>query len=134
MLIPPYITAQPTNQTVLVGAPVTFGFSLTGTTPFRYQWKFNGTNLLNATNAAYTIASVGTINAGSYSVAVTNTVGGTVSSIASLSVVASSSVPVITTQPVNQANYAGGSASFSGQCDWKPANHISMAKERLESR
>lgn len=112
VLTPPYVTAQPTNQTALVGTPVAFGFSLSGTTPFKYQWKLNGTNLLNATNATYAIASVGTINAGNYSVAVTNTVSGTVSSSASLSVVSASSAPVITTQPVNQANYAVGSVSF----------------------
>ena len=37
-----------------------------------YQWQFNGTNILNATNATYAIASVVTSNAGNYSLIVTN--------------------------------------------------------------
>ena len=48
---PPSITAQPASLLVLPGTNIAFGFSLNGTAPFTYIWRFNGTNILNATNA-----------------------------------------------------------------------------------
>ena len=43
--LPPSIAAQPTNQTVATGNSVTFGVRLSGTGPFDYHWRRNGTNL-----------------------------------------------------------------------------------------
>ena len=102
---PPVITAQPTNLLVLAGTNAAFGVSLTGPAPFyRYQWRFNGTNLLNATNAIYAIPPVGTNNAGNYSVVITNSLGSATSSNAALTVVLS---------PKSQANYASSTATFT---------------------
>jgi uncharacterized repeat protein (TIGR03803 family) len=101
---PPVITAQPANLLVLAGTNVAFGVSVTGTAPFGYQWQFNGTNLLNATNAIYSIASVGTNNAGTYAVAITNAAGSATSSNAALTVVLS---------PKSRTNYAGSKATFT---------------------
>ena len=42
---PPSITVQPTNKVVVVGGGTTFGVSVSGTTPFTYQWLLNGINL-----------------------------------------------------------------------------------------
>jgi len=44
-----------------------------------YQWQLNGTNILGATNSSYTVTNLTTINAGLYSVAVSNSTGVTVS-------------------------------------------------------
>ncbi|MCW5552787.1 MAG: immunoglobulin domain-containing protein [Verrucomicrobiae bacterium] len=101
---PPVITAQPTNLLVLPGTNVAFRVSLTGTVPFRYQWRFNGTNLLNATNATYAIPSVATNKAGNYSVAITNAAGSATSSNGALTVVVS---------PNSQTNYASSTATFT---------------------
>jgi uncharacterized repeat protein (TIGR03803 family) len=102
---PPVITAQPTNLLVLPGANVAFGVSLTGSASFfRYQWLFNSTNILNATNAIYSIASAGTNKAGNYSVIVTNLAGIATSSNAALSVVLS---------PASRTNYASSTATFT---------------------
>jgi uncharacterized repeat protein (TIGR03803 family) len=102
---PPIITAQPTNLLVLTGANVAFGVSLTGSASyFRYQWQFNGTNLVNATNAVYIISAVATNKAGNYSVVVTNAAGRAVSSNAALSLV----LP-----PKSQTNYASSTANFT---------------------
>jgi hypothetical protein len=101
---PPVVTAQPTNLLVLPGTNAAFGASFTGSAPFfRYQWRFNGTNLLNATNAIYTISAVTTNKAGSYSVVVTNAAGSSVSSNAALNVVLS---------PTSRTNYASSTATF----------------------
>jgi uncharacterized repeat protein (TIGR03803 family) len=104
VLVPPVITAQPSNRSVLTGTNVAFGVSLTGTVPFLYQWQFNGTNILNATNATYAISSVATNNAGFYSLKVTNSAGSSLSSNAALTVVLS---------PNSRTNIAGSTATFT---------------------
>jgi uncharacterized repeat protein (TIGR03803 family) len=107
---PPIITAQPTNVLALPGTNVAFGVSLTGSTPFfSYHWQFNGTNILNATNATYAIPLVVTNKAGNYSVVVTNAAGSAVSSNAALTVVVS---------PKSQTNYAGSTATLISS--WPP--------------
>ena len=99
----PIITAQPTNLIVLAGTNVAFADTVTGTLPLHYQWLLNSTNLLNATNAVYTISSVGTNNCGNYSVVITNAAGSVTSSNAALTVILS---------PTNQTNYASSTAAF----------------------
>jgi uncharacterized repeat protein (TIGR03803 family) len=101
---PPSITTQPTNLLDLPGTNAAFGVSVTGTAPLRYQWRFNGTNLANATNAIYTIPSVATNNAGNYAVVITNAAGAATSSNASLTVVLS---------PNSRTNYASSTATFT---------------------
>ena len=109
--VPPTITAQPTNQTVIQGSNATFNVTATGTTPLRCQWYFNGTNMLGgATNTSLTLTNVQTSNAGNYSVVVTNVAGSAASSNAVLTV---NVPPAITQQPVNMATNAGGSVTFS---------------------
>jgi uncharacterized repeat protein (TIGR03803 family) len=102
----PIITAQPTNMLALPGTNAVFVISLTGSAPLRYQWRFNGTNLLNATNASYSIHSVGTNNAGNYAVVVTNAAGSATSSNAALTVVLS---------PKSQTNYASSTATLTAK-------------------
>jgi hypothetical protein len=101
---PPLITAQPTNRVVLLGDTAAFGVSVTGTAPMVYQWQFNGTNLLNATNALYPIPSVGTNHAGNYSVVIASAAGSATSSNAALTVVLS---------PQSQTNIVGATATFT---------------------
>ena len=72
---------------MMLGSSVSFSVSVSGTPPFSYRWRFNGTSLLNATNAAYAIQAVGTNNTGNYSVVVTNLAGSVTSSNAFLTVV-----------------------------------------------
>ncbi len=85
---PPVITAQPQDRTVAPGQPVTFSVTATGSQPLRYQWRFEETPLPDGTNATLFLAGVGLTNAGAYSVAISNALGGIVSSPATLKVVA----------------------------------------------
>ena len=87
----------------MLGTNAAFGVSVTSTIPFGYQWQFNGTNLLDATNALYSIPSVGTNNAGYYAVVVTSLAGSATSSNAALTMVLS---------PQSQTNPAGATATF----------------------
>ena len=67
----PAITAQPTNQTVLVGGTAIFSVAVSGTGPFTFQWQFNGTNLANG--IITTVAGNGYAGYSGDSVQATNT-------------------------------------------------------------
>ena len=82
----PSITTQPTSQTVLAGATAAFTATATGSPPLNYQWHFNGTNVAGATGTALTLSNVQFVQAGSYSVRVTNAFGSVISSNALLTV------------------------------------------------
>ena len=77
----PIITLQPTNLTVLPGATAAFRVAAVGNYPLYYQWQFNGADLPESTNAIgtsttlLTIANVSSLNTGTYSVIVSNSVG-----------------------------------------------------------
>ena len=82
----PDFTTQPQNQYVVAGNSVTFTAAAIGTPTPTYQWKLNGTNVANATNAVFTITNVQTAQAGNYVVQISNTVGSTNSATAVLTV------------------------------------------------
>ncbi|MEI6786279.1 MAG: LamG-like jellyroll fold domain-containing protein, partial [Verrucomicrobiota bacterium] len=75
--IAPFITSQPTNQTVIVGRTATFKGGVGGTAPLSCQWQFSGTNIAAATNTSLTLSNVQFAQAGNYSVWVTNAYGST---------------------------------------------------------
>jgi hypothetical protein len=106
----PAILAQPQSQTVNLGGTVTFSVSACGTGTLTYQWRFNGTNISGATSSTYSISSVQTANAGTYSVVVANSAGSATSSGATLTV---NLLPSITSQPASQTVDVGMAASFS---------------------
>ena len=120
--LPPVITSQPTNQTVVAGSNVTFTVIATGFAPLSYQWQFNGTNLNGATGTNYSRTGVMWTNAGSYTVVVSNSVGSITSSVAVLTV--NKATPTVTIWPTaSTITYgqtlaasllSGGSASVAG--------------------
>src|SRR4029079_263621 len=70
---PVVITAQPTaSQTLCAGSPATFSVTATGT-GLAYQWKKNGTNISGANASTYSIPTVTTADAGTYTVVVSGT-------------------------------------------------------------
>ncbi len=107
---PPKITSQPQSLTNLSGTDASFSVGVTGTYPLSYQWSFNGTNLLSATNSTLTLPAVQTNNAGSYSVIVTNFDGAATSTVATLTVWV---LPSVTTSPQSQTNLVGATPNFT---------------------
>jgi uncharacterized delta-60 repeat protein len=107
---PPVITAQPQSLTACTGTNVSFTVTATGTAPFSYQWSLNGTPISGATAATYSIATVATSDAGSYSVTITNSVGSTNSNAATLTV---ETPPAIAAQPQTTGVNTGGSFTLS---------------------
>ena len=77
VIVPPAITTQPTNLTVLNGAAASFSVGATGVPAPGYQWKKSGVPLSGQTSATLTFAAVVPSDAGSYSVTVTNLAGTT---------------------------------------------------------
>ena len=86
LTIPPIISAQPADLTVVAGETSRLAVLAVGTPPFGYQWNFNGSPLADASGASLTWTNVGTNQAGNYSVTVTNLYGSVLSSNASLTV------------------------------------------------
>jgi len=112
--VPPTITTQPQNQTVMVGATATFSVVATGTAPLTYQWSKNGSAISGATGSSYTTpATVSGDNGSTFTVAVTNAAGSKTSNAATLTVTGGSTAPTITTQPQSQTVTVGATATFS---------------------
>src|SRR5439155_18173324 len=84
--IPPSISIQPAHQAVLVGGAASFSVTADGTPNLRYQWRFNSTNIPDATRSLLIVTNVQLADAGAYSVQVTNGFGSTASSDATLSI------------------------------------------------
>ena len=109
--VKPSITGQPFAKPVTAGQTATFTVEATGTSPLRYQWKKNGTDIADATSSTYTTPATSLADSGTgYSVVVSNDVGTATSSVGILTV---TSVPIISTQPAAQTVTAGASATFS---------------------
>ena len=104
VLVPPAITAQPTNLSVVEGANAGFSVTASGTEPLSYQWLFNGAGLAGATGTSLTLTSVQPTNGRSYTVVVTNTAGSMTSAVAVLTVLVP---PSITAQPTNLSVVGG---------------------------
>jgi hypothetical protein len=83
---PPSITVQPVGTNVFTQATVTFSVGVAGTAPFTYQWYKGGSAILNATNSTLTLSNIQLGDAGSFSLSVTNSGGGTNSQAATLTI------------------------------------------------
>jgi len=81
----PVITQSPISQSLYQGYPATFTVVATGG-QLTYQWKSNNVAISGATNATFSISSVTTGSAGTYTVDVNNPVGPLVSASATLTV------------------------------------------------
>jgi uncharacterized repeat protein (TIGR03803 family) len=117
VVTPPVITAQPTNQALLVGMTAYFSVGVASNALMFYQWQENGTNLSDAgkisgsATSTLTVSNVTLANVGVYSVILSNAAGILASSNAFLTIVPSA--PVIVLQPTNQNVLPGAPASFS---------------------
>ena len=85
--VAPQITVQPASVAVKLTTNASFTVTATGLPTPVYRWRFNGTNIANATNASLTVISPQTTNAGNYSVVLSNFMGAVTSSIATLTII-----------------------------------------------
>jgi uncharacterized delta-60 repeat protein len=108
---PPLIITHPTNLFILTGLTAQFSVTASGTAPLFYQWRFNGVNLAGATNNPISITNAQAVNAGLYSVVVSNAAGTATSSNASLTL---GTLPFLTVAPpAAQTNLVGDNTNFT---------------------
>lgn len=86
LMNPISITNQPQNNYVLAGGTASFVVGANGALPLFYQWRLNGTNLANQTNATLLISNITIANVGTYSVVVSNEFGTLTSASAYLTI------------------------------------------------
>jgi len=110
----PSIVVQPQSQVVCEGSEVAFSVQATGTEPLSYQWIKDGAEIPGANSDSYAISSATAAEVGSYSVAVSNCCGLSISNVATLAV---NQIPSIIAQPEDQTVCAGSKASFSVVAD-----------------
>jgi hypothetical protein len=71
--VPPLINAIDQNQVKCIGQPVTIKSYVSGTAPFTYRWRKDGVSITDWTSLSeYTIAAVGSLDAGKYDYLVKN--------------------------------------------------------------
>ncbi len=94
-------TNLPADVSVVAGQPTTFTSDVVGSGPLSYQWLKNGTNIVDATNASYTIPLVLTNDAGNYSLIISNAMSTNVTRSAVLTV---TGIPISFTDPTQPAD------------------------------
>lgn len=95
---PPTITTPPLGQTVSFGLPLHLTVTADGQL-LTYQWLKDGHEITGATTAHYDLASVSSLNAGSYTVRVTNPGGSVESAPAVIAVTVDRAVVLAGTEP-----------------------------------
>ncbi len=112
--VAPVFTLQPVAQTVKLGTNVTFAAAASGLPAPNFQWKFNGTNIVGATNASYALAFVVATNAGNYSVTASNFMASVTSTNAALALTAPTAAQFTTINANGNALQIG----FNGDAYW----------------
>ncbi|ADO69563.1 discoidin domain-containing protein [Stigmatella aurantiaca] len=105
--VAPTLTQQPISVSVRANDPVSFSVMAAGTSPFTYQWQFNGVNITGANGSTYTIAQAQNGDAGKYTVVVSNAAGSVTSAAATLTI-APPGVNLALRQPATGSSTQGG--------------------------
>lgn len=104
------ISTQPLSQSICTGNNLNLSVDVTGT-GLTYQWYKDGNLIINATNASYLVNSANNVDAGNYTVDISTSNCGTVSSnSAAISV---NTTTIITTQPVSLSACYGSSVQLT---------------------
>lgn len=109
----PTIATQPANQTAVSGGTATFTVSATANGTLSYQWKKNAADLAGQTASGLTLSNIGSADVATYTVVVTNTLGGTTASTtSSAATLTLNEAPAIATIP-DQTVVAGSNVTFT---------------------
>ncbi|HUR46888.1 MAG TPA: immunoglobulin domain-containing protein, partial [Candidatus Saccharimonadales bacterium] len=113
----PTIFVPPSSTSAYPGSNAVFSVTAFGGGTLNYQWQFNGLNIPDATNSFLLISNVDTNRAGTYSVSVSNSLGGITSDEAFLTVITS---PYIVINPQSRITYPGLNVTLSSFADGAP--------------
>ncbi len=109
----PFLTTQPSDLSVSLGARAVLSFGFQGTAPLSFQWYLNNSPIAGATGPVYVVAQAQQSDAGAYTVKVSNLEGSASSQAATLSVVLPAGYPDITSQPSGAVMPPGGTVPLS---------------------
>jgi hypothetical protein len=115
--IPLQITLQPVSRVVLAGASTNFTVAGVSSSLIRFQWRRNGGNLADATNATLTLTNIQAGNTGQYTAVLTDDFNTFESEPATLSLIAA---PVRTLQPFNMTVVEGSTVTLSASANGTP--------------
>ena len=107
--VAPIITSQPATLIVPLGGSSTMAVGATGSGPLSYQWYLDGNPLPGSTLPVLNFATLGSVDFGTYTVTVTNSLGSVTSEPADLILLGA---PVITQQPAAASVLEGENATF----------------------
>jgi hypothetical protein len=107
----------PAAQTVCQGATATFSTTASGTGPFTYQWRLDGSNIAGATGSSVNINTT-SVSAGNHTVDVV--VNGACGSVLRSTTLTVNTAPVVTTNPVSQTA-TSGTVTFTAAASGSPA-------------
>jgi len=129
----PVIVSQPAGRTVLPGATATFTVAAAGDPPLSYSWQMGGANLADSGNltgsASNTlcVANANAVNAGTYSVLITNSFGSTTSVVAVLNVTDVTRAAVNLQSLYSFTTNGTGLAPWAGLCQASDGNFYGTA-------
>ena len=106
----PVISVPPLDQSVRPTSSATFRVVATGNGTLRYQWRFNGVAILDATNNTFAITSAGLEHRGNYTVLISDDIGSIITVPATLKLLID---PLFAQQPLGQTVLPGGTATLS---------------------
>jgi hypothetical protein len=107
---PPIITGIAGNQQAAVGETVTLWVTAVGTPPLSYQWKLEGVVIPGGTDDSIELTNVDSLDAGQYTVEISNSAGSTVSDPIEVNVAAT---PQIAVQPTSKNRLIGHFCGWS---------------------
>ena len=117
VVVPPTITSDPIDTTVLRGATLSLTVGTSGSQPLAFQWRKEGANLQTLTAATLLISDAQPTHAGAYNAVVTNAAGAVTSHVATVTVLIP---PAITSQPSDITANQGATAQIAVQATGSP--------------
>jgi hypothetical protein len=115
----PNITSPPQSATSEEGTFATFSVAADAGTGDTYQWQLNGVNIAGATGSSLSLSAVSISQSGTYTVAVSNTTGATITAPVTLTVTPATTfqhwqAARFTTAQLNNAAVSGATAMPAG--------------------
>ena len=140
--IKPSITVQPSSQTVDPGSSVSFAVTVAGAPVPTLQWSRDGVKIANATSPTLQLGNVSSLDAGTYTVVVTNSAGSATSTGAvltmrtaavTLPVAPTTIAPMITAQPMaSQTAKEGAAVTITVSASGSPAPTFQWRKNSID--
>ena len=126
VIVPPTIATPPMSQIILPGGSATLTVIANGTGPFSYQWRLNGTNVAGATSDTLTLTNVSALQAGHYTVVVSNAAGSVTSPFALLTVWNMNFYPVVTINGQVGDTYRVDYIEDLGSTNWFILDYVTL--------